>query len=179
MATSRLSNDGINTRLNTTSRERSIPIVGHECVSYLAPVEAGIGAVPTLFFNAMDGSAADDWRQLDRQMKLVRQYQVERLQRFVALSVDLVTNADAARIQQARVAIETEMKSLRKHMRNSRPAFARLIKRSSSKLKMGIPVQSPPRLPGVVLGTISKSRTLSVLAFGPTRIGGHTTIWRS
>jgi transcriptional regulator with XRE-family HTH domain len=71
-------------------------------------IEAGIGHLPVLFFNAIEDSASQVWDQLNKQVGTVRQYQIERLNRFVGLSEELVTNADAARIQQARVAIEEE-----------------------------------------------------------------------
>lgn len=71
-------------------------------------VEAGIGRLPVLFFNAIEDSAAKVWDQLNHQVGIIRQHQIDRLTRFVALSEDLVTNADAARIQQARVAIASE-----------------------------------------------------------------------
>lgn len=77
-------------------------------------IEAGIGHLPVLFFNAIGDSASQTWDQLNSQVSTVRHYQVERLNRFVGLSEDLVTNADAARIQQARVAIEEEALAMAK-----------------------------------------------------------------
>jgi transcriptional regulator with XRE-family HTH domain len=77
-------------------------------------IEAGIGRIPVLFYNAIKDSAPNVWDQLNSQIGLIRQHQVDRLTRFVALSEDLVTNADAARIQQARVAIEAEAKAIAK-----------------------------------------------------------------
>jgi transcriptional regulator with XRE-family HTH domain len=71
-------------------------------------VEANIGRIPVVFFNAIDDPADKVWDRLNEQVGVVRQFQVDRLARFVALSEDLVTDADAARIQQARVAIEEE-----------------------------------------------------------------------
>jgi transcriptional regulator with XRE-family HTH domain len=102
-------------------------------------VEAGIGRLPVLFFNAIEDSAAKVWGQLNDQVGIIRQYQVERLSRFVALSEDLVTNADAARIQQARVAIEAEAlamaKAYGKLPSSARPAHQTLI----NEIKAGHP----------------------------------------
>ncbi|MEQ1715584.1 MAG: helix-turn-helix transcriptional regulator [Hyphomicrobium sp.] len=102
-------------------------------------VEAGIGRLPVLFFNAIEDSATKVWGQLNDQVGIIRQYQVERLSRFVALSEDLVTNADAARIQQARVAIEAEAlamaKAYGKLPSSARPAHQTLI----NEIKAGHP----------------------------------------
>lgn len=94
-------------------------------------VEAGIGRLPVLFFNAIGDSAAKVWDQLNQQVGIIRQHQVERLARFVTLSEDLVTNADAARIQQARIAIEAEALAMAKAYgplpSSARPAHQTLI----------------------------------------------------
>ncbi|MFC5757973.1 helix-turn-helix domain-containing protein [Rhizobium sp. GCM10022189] len=98
--------------------------------------EAGVGHVPTVFFNAMDGSAQHAWQEIEDRVGALRAHQVERLQRFVALSHDLVTNADAARIQQARVAIEAEVqsavKSYRQLPKSVRPSHQTLIEQIKS-----------------------------------------------
>lgn len=94
-------------------------------------IEAGIGQLPVLFFNAIEDSAAKVWDQLNHHVGIIRQYQVERLARFVTLSEDLVTNADAARIQQARVAIAAEAQAMSKAYgplpSSARPAHQTLI----------------------------------------------------
>src|SRR3546814_2244474 len=94
-------------------------------------VEAGAGRLPVLFFNAIEDSAAKVWDQLNHHVGIIRQYQVERLARFVALSEDLVTNADAVRIQQARVAIAAEAMAMAKAYgplpSSARPAHQTLI----------------------------------------------------
>ncbi len=93
--------------------------------------EAGIGRLPVLFFNAIEDSAPRVWDQLNHHVSIIRQYQVERLARFVALSEDLVTNADAVRIQQARVAIAAEAQAMAKAYgrlpSSARPAHQTLI----------------------------------------------------
>ena len=102
-------------------------------------IEAGIGRLPVLFFNAIEDSAATVWDQLNDRVGVVRQYQVDRLTRFVTLSEDLVTNADAARIQQARVAIEAEAQAIAKAYgalpSSARPAHQTLI----NEIKSGHP----------------------------------------
>ncbi len=102
-------------------------------------VEAGIGNLPVLFFNAIEDSASTVWDQLNHQVGIIRQYQVDRLARFVALSEDLVTNADAARIQQARVAIAAEAQAMAKAYgplpSSIRPAHQTLI----NEIKTGHP----------------------------------------
>jgi len=94
-------------------------------------VEAGVGRLPVLFFNAIEDSAPKVWDQLNQHVGIIRQYQVERLARFVALSEDLVTNADAVRIQQARVAIAAEARAMAKSYgplpSSARPAHQTLI----------------------------------------------------
>jgi transcriptional regulator with XRE-family HTH domain len=94
-------------------------------------VEAGIGRLPVLFFNAIEDSAPKVWEQLNSHVGIIRQYQVERLARFVGLSEDLVTNADAARIQQARAAIAAEARAMAKAYgplpSSARPAHQTLI----------------------------------------------------
>lgn len=72
------------------------------------PWRADIGQLPVLFFNSIGDSASKLWGQLNDQVGIIRQYQVERIARFVGLSENLVTNADVARIQQARMAIAAE-----------------------------------------------------------------------
>lgn len=98
--------------------------------------EAGIGHVPTTFFNAMDGSSRQAWKEIEDRVGEMRAHQVDRLLRFVALSHDLVTNADAARIQQARVAIETEIAAAARAYRllpsSVRPSHQTLIEQIKS-----------------------------------------------
>lgn len=94
-------------------------------------IEAGIGRLPVLFFNAIEDAAPKVWDQLNYHVGVIRQYQVERLARFVTLSEDLVTNADAARIQQARVAIAAEAQAMAKAYgplpSSARPAHQTLV----------------------------------------------------
>lgn len=98
--------------------------------------EADIAYVPTVFFNAMDGSALEAWREIEDRVRAIRAHQIERLHRFVALSHDLVKNADAARIQQARVAIESEVRSAvaaYRHLPSSvRPSHQTLVEQIKS-----------------------------------------------
>src|SRR5262249_23255623 len=69
----------------------------------------GLPDVKVLFFNAMTDAPSVTWDQLCARLEILRQRQLDRLQRFVAVSEDLVTNADAAKIQQARVAVADEI----------------------------------------------------------------------
>jgi transcriptional regulator with XRE-family HTH domain len=69
----------------------------------------GLPEIPVLFFNSMTDNSSAVWEELGRRLDTLRQRQVDRLQRFVDVSADLVTNADVARIQQARVAIAEEV----------------------------------------------------------------------
>ncbi|KRA97947.1 hypothetical protein ASD83_12835 [Devosia sp. Root685] len=76
--------------------------------------EAGLPKVPSLFFNALSDQPGPVWDELNDRIARMRQHQLDRLHRFVALSDDLVTNADAARIQQARIAIAQEARAMAK-----------------------------------------------------------------
>lgn len=69
------------------------------------------------FSTPRTGSAQQAWKEIEERISQLRAHQVDRLLRFVALSHDLVMNADAARIQQARVAIESEVKAAAKAYR--------------------------------------------------------------
>ncbi|WP_189338630.1 helix-turn-helix domain-containing protein [Sphingobium sp. SCG-1] len=93
--------------------------------------EAGVPPIPVLFFNAMEESAPDVWSALCRQIDAMRSRQHERLSRFVALSHDLVSNTDAARIQQARITLADEVERMvgdyRKLPNVIRPAHQRLL----------------------------------------------------
>jgi hypothetical protein len=77
--------------------------------------------IPVLFFNSMGDNPAAVWDELGKKLDTLRQRQVDRLHRFVDVSVDLVTNADAARIQQARVAIAEEVAHMREAYNKLRP----------------------------------------------------------
>lgn len=65
--------------------------------------------VPVIFFNAMTDATASVWERLCGRLEILRRRQLDRLQRFVDVSEDLVTNADAAKIEQARAAIAEEI----------------------------------------------------------------------
>jgi transcriptional regulator with XRE-family HTH domain len=65
--------------------------------------------VPVVFFNAVNDPPAVAWERLSTQIDALRLRQVDRLHRFVEAAADLVTNADAAKIQQARSAIAEEV----------------------------------------------------------------------
>lgn len=69
----------------------------------------GLSEVPVLFFNAMNDSAGNVWEKICGRVDILRQRQLDRLTRFVDVSRNLVNNADAAKIQQARVAISDEI----------------------------------------------------------------------
>ncbi|MBI3700087.1 MAG: helix-turn-helix transcriptional regulator [Afipia sp.] len=69
----------------------------------------GLPDVPVVFFNAMTDMPSVVWDQLGGRIGVLRQRQLDRLSRFVDVSADLVTNADAAKIQQARVALAEEV----------------------------------------------------------------------
>lgn len=92
----------------------------------------GLPDVPVLFFNSMGDNPATVWESLGHRLEILRQRQVERLQRFVDVSADLVTNADVAKIEQARVAIAQEIELIYKAYPKPapliRPAHQTLIK---------------------------------------------------
>lgn len=81
----------------------------------------GLPEIPVLFFNSMADSPAAVWDGLSKRLDTLRQRQVDRLQRFVDVSADLVTNADAARIEQARAAIAEEVGNMREAYDKLRP----------------------------------------------------------
>ncbi|MBN9594905.1 MAG: helix-turn-helix transcriptional regulator [Afipia sp.] len=91
----------------------------------------GLPEIPVLFFNSMADNPASVWDDLSKRLDTLRQRQVDRLQRFVDVSADLVTNADAARIEQARVAIAEEVGNMQqayyKLKPTVRPAHQTLI----------------------------------------------------
>jgi transcriptional regulator with XRE-family HTH domain len=68
-----------------------------------------LAETPVIFFNAMTDTPSDIWKRLSGQLESLRQRQLDKLQRFVDVSAEFVTNADAAKIQQARAAIAEEI----------------------------------------------------------------------
>lgn len=93
--------------------------------------EANLPAIPVEFFNAVSDSGANAWESISSRIDALRHRQLERLQRFVSLADDLITNADAARIQQARTTIFAESQAILKDYAaiaaSVRPAHQRLI----------------------------------------------------
>lgn len=93
--------------------------------------EANLPLIPILFFNAMEESAPQVWAALCQQVEAMRSRQHERLHRFVALSHELVSNTDAARIQQARRTLAEEARLMAADYRRLpnaiRPAHQRLL----------------------------------------------------
>jgi transcriptional regulator with XRE-family HTH domain len=67
-------------------------------------------SIPVVFFNAVSDAPAAVWEErLSKLIDALRSRQVERLHRFVEAVFELVTNSDAAKIQQARAAIAEEV----------------------------------------------------------------------
>lgn len=73
---------------------------------------ASLPPIPVVYFNAMDDGAASVWQAISQQVDQVRARQLERLERFTELAAELQTNADAHRIQQARVNLAKEAISI-------------------------------------------------------------------
>ncbi|RJF88637.1 XRE family transcriptional regulator [Oleomonas cavernae] len=69
---------------------------------------ANLPPVPVIFFNVADEGAGVVWQEISQQVDQIRQRQLERLERFTGLAAELRTNADAHRIQQARVTLAKE-----------------------------------------------------------------------
>lgn len=88
--------------------------------------------VPILFFNEAEDNAAQIWTDLCQNLDVVRRRQVDRLERFTGLATELQTNADAHRIQQARVTLAQEAVAIAADYRrlppSIRPAHARLVR---------------------------------------------------
>jgi len=72
-------------------------------------MQAGLPPTPVVFFNAMTDPPAQVWDQLTSHLDLLRRRQLERLQRFVEVSADLIANPDASKIEEARRAIDEEV----------------------------------------------------------------------
>lgn len=93
--------------------------------------EANLPQVPIAFFNAVADGPSGGWEGIAERIDAMRLRQLERLHRFVTLADDLITNADAARIQQARTTIADEAHSIVKAYPAVegmvRPAHQRLI----------------------------------------------------
>lgn len=94
--------------------------------------EAGLGVVPVVYFNVADNGAAEVWNELSLRVDHIRLRQLERLQRFVQMAHELRTNADAHRIQQARVTLAEQARAMAddydKLPSLIRPAHHRLVK---------------------------------------------------
>ena len=67
-----------------------------------------IPEVPILYFNAIEDGSAKVWEDICGHVYLIRQRQLDRLEKFTLLAAELMTNADAHRIQQARVTLARE-----------------------------------------------------------------------
>jgi transcriptional regulator with XRE-family HTH domain len=93
---------------------------------------AGIPNIPILFFNETEDNAPKVWNDLSQNVEIVRRRQLERLDRFTGLAKELQTNADAHRIQQARVTLAEEAVAIafdyRKLPPSIRPPQRRLIR---------------------------------------------------
>lgn len=74
--------------------------------------EAGLGMIPVVYFNVADNGAGDVWNELSLRVDHIRQRQLERLHRFVEMAGELRTNADAHRIQQARVTLAEQARAM-------------------------------------------------------------------
>lgn len=97
--------------------------------------EASLDAVPVVYFNVADNAAADVWSELTRRVDHIRLRQLERLGRFVGLAHELRTNADAHRIQQARVTLADQARAMAEDYDTLpgviRPAHSRLVRELS------------------------------------------------
>lgn len=69
---------------------------------------ANLPPIPVMYFNAMDDAAGSVWQAICQQIDQVRARQLERLEKFTELAAELQSNADAHRIQQARVNLAKE-----------------------------------------------------------------------
>lgn len=74
--------------------------------------EANLPQVPVAFFNAVADGTAGGWEGISERIDAMRRRQLQRLHRFVTLADELITNADAARIQQARATIAAEARAI-------------------------------------------------------------------
>jgi transcriptional regulator with XRE-family HTH domain len=93
--------------------------------------EAGIPQIPIVYFNATEDKSAEVWQEISQKIDLVRQRQLDRLSRFTALATEIQRNADAHRIQQARVTLAREAIALARDYAtlpgSIRPAQHRLL----------------------------------------------------
>lgn len=94
--------------------------------------DAGLDAVPVVYFNVADNGAAEVWNELSLRVDHIRLRQLERLNRFVEMAHELRTNADAHRIQQARVTLAEQARAMADDYDTLpgliRPAHQRLVK---------------------------------------------------
>ncbi|NTF49101.1 helix-turn-helix domain-containing protein [Rhizobium rhizogenes] len=67
-----------------------------------------IPPIPILYFNAIEDGSATTWREISGNIDVLRQRQLDRLSRFTTLALDFHNNADAHKIQQARVTLAKE-----------------------------------------------------------------------
>lgn len=72
---------------------------------------SNIPPVPVIYFNEVENESPAVWQELNRQVDVIRHRQLERLSRFTLLAAELQTNADAHRIQQARVTLAKEARA--------------------------------------------------------------------
>ncbi|HEV2747003.1 MAG TPA: helix-turn-helix transcriptional regulator [Allosphingosinicella sp.] len=71
--------------------------------------QAGLPATPVMFFNAMTDPPAATWEQLTTHLDVLRRRQLERLQRFVEVSRELIANPNVSKIEEGRRAVEAEV----------------------------------------------------------------------
>jgi transcriptional regulator with XRE-family HTH domain len=71
--------------------------------------QAGLPPVPIIFFNAMNEAPAKTWEQLTSHLDIMRRRQIERLQRFVDVSAELIANPNVSKIEEGRRAVEAEV----------------------------------------------------------------------
>ncbi|UIK01570.1 hypothetical protein LZK82_31035 (plasmid) [Rhizobium leguminosarum] len=83
-----------------------------------------IPPIPILYFNAIEDGSATTWREISRNIDVLRQRQLDRLSRFTTLALDFHNNADAHKIQQARVTLAKEGQN----MWNDYPALATAVR---------------------------------------------------
>lgn len=96
-----------------------------------ALAKEGVAQIPALFFNAATDDAQATWRSLCGFINDIRQRQVERVERLVEATHELITNCDVAKTRQARRVVADTMRQVVKRHSNLlpmvRPAHQNLI----------------------------------------------------
>jgi transcriptional regulator with XRE-family HTH domain len=64
--------------------------------------------IPILYFNAVEDGSVNTWREISENIDVLRKRQLDRLSRFTTLALEFQNNADAHKIQQARVTLAKE-----------------------------------------------------------------------